>query len=51
MTIACDTFLDTDQKVDLVLKEVLDGKIKTNDDVVLKFLEIDCGYDVRVKEN
>ena len=37
LTIACDTFLDTDQKVDLVLKEVL------------KFLEIDCGYDVRVK--
>ena len=51
LTIACDTFLDTEQKVDLVLKEVLDGKIKTNDDVVLKFLEIDCGYDVRVKEN
>ena len=44
-------FLDTEQKVDLVLKEVLDGKIITNDDVVLKFLEIDCGYDVRVKEN
>ena len=34
---------------DLVLKEVLEGKIKTNDDVVLKFLEIDCGYDVRFK--
>lgn len=51
LTIACDTFLDADEKVDIVLNDILSGKIKTNDDFGYKVLEIYCGFDVRVKEN
>ena len=51
LTIACDAFLDTDEKVDIVLNDILSGKIKTNDDFGYKVLEIDCGFDVRPKEN
>ncbi|MDD7776019.1 MAG: hypothetical protein PT938_04560 [Solobacterium sp.] len=51
LTIACDAFLDTDEKVYIVLNDILSGKIKTNDDFGYKVLEIDCGLDVRPKEN
>ena len=50
LTIACDAFLDTDEKVDIVLNDILSGKIKNNDDFGYKVLEIDCGFDVRPKE-
>ena len=46
-----DAYLDTDEKVDIVLNDILSGKIKTNDDFGYKVLEIDCGFDIRVKEN
>ncbi len=49
LTIACDAYLDTDEKVNIVLNAINNGELKTNDDVCFKFLEIDCGYDVRKK--
>ena len=51
LRIVCDAYLDTDEKVDIVLNDILSGKIKTNDDFGYKVLEIDCGFDVRAKEN
>ena len=51
LRIVCDAYLDTDEKVDIVLNDILSGKIKNNDDFGYKVLEIDCGHDVRAKEN
>ena len=51
LIIVCDVFLETEEKVDIVLNDILSGKIKTNDDFGYKVLEIDCGFDVRPKEN
>ena len=50
LRIVCDAYLDTDEKVDIVLNDILSGKIKNNDDFGYKVLEIDCGFDVRQKE-
>ena len=47
LTIVCDAVLDNDEKVNLLLKEILSGKVKTNDDVVLRLLEIDHGHEIR----
>ena len=38
------------KKVDIVLNDILSGKIKTNDDFGYKVLEIDCGHDVRARK-
>ena len=51
LRVVCDAYLDTDEKVDIVLNDILSGKIKTNDDFGYKVLEIYCGFDVRPKEN
>ena len=50
LRIVCDAYLDTDEKVDIVLNYILSGKIKTNDDFGYKVLEIDCGHDVRARK-
>ena len=38
LRIVCDAYLDTDEKVDIVLNDILSGKIKTNDDFGYKVL-------------
>ena len=47
LTIVCDAVLDNDEKVNLLLKEILSDIVKTNDDVVLRLLEIDRGHEIR----
>lgn len=46
LTGACDIWLDTDEKVEIMLEFYKDGKLKTNDDVLTKILEIEYGRNV-----
>lgn len=46
LTGACDIWLDTDEKVETMLKAYDNNMLKTNDDVLIKILEIEYERDV-----
>ena len=42
---ACDTWIDSDEKIEGMLLAFDNGLLKTSDDVIEKILELEFGYD------
>ncbi len=49
LTSACDTWLDSEEKIEEMVKAFNEGGLKTNDDVLIKILELEYNKDVMKK--